>query len=81
MNVTFFLRELNSTQYEQVPSEVNVVPRIGETLNVTGNKDKKYYQVIGVNHGIGSGAVEIYCVQTEPSWDVKKTGSIGFSFR
>jgi hypothetical protein len=81
MNVTFFLRELNATQYEKLASEVDVLPRLGETLTVTTGKQKKYYQVIGVNHIIESGAIEIYGVQTEPSWDVKKSGSIGFSFK
>jgi hypothetical protein len=81
MNVTLFLRELNASKYEQLPSEMSFLPRIGETLNVARGSDKKYYQVIGVNHVIETGVVEIYCVQSEPSWDVKKGGSIGFSFK
>jgi hypothetical protein len=54
---------------------------MGETLNITTDKQRKYYQVIGVNHDVESGGVEIYCVHTEPSWEVKESGNIGFSFK
>jgi hypothetical protein len=81
VKVIFFLRELNSGHYEQLPSEVNVLPRIGETINIGGDDQRKYYQVIGVNHALAHGSLEIYCVLTEPSWEVKESGNIGFSFR
>ena len=81
MKVRIFVREPNSTTYTETSGNTTVIPRMDETISVESGKSRKYYQVIGVHHLVDSEEVEIFAVETEPVWKVKKPGSIGFNFR
>lgn len=81
MKVKFFIRELNSNDYEELEREIDLLPRIDETISFTSGKKKRYFQVIAVHHPVDTPGIEIYAVHTEPPWDAKKGGSIGFSFK
>lgn len=82
MDATVFVRQPNAREYTDLGSKnFSVLPRVDEYLSVTEEGSLKYYQVIGVHHSLKEGAIEIYCVQTEPSWEVKEPRAIGFGPR
>ena len=81
MKAKVFVRELNSNQYDEHTADFDLLPRIDETISLPDGKKRRYFQVIAVHHLPDASEVEIYAVHTEPSWDTKKPGSIGFSFK
>ena len=80
MEVSLFVRPLNSLEYSKMGvKEFQVLPRMEEFISAAWDGNKKYFQVVAIHHGAeNDGAIEIYAVQTEPLWEVKKGRSIGF---
>lgn len=80
MDASVFLRKLNATDYNGLGKrKFSVLPRVNEFISTESEGSKKYFQVISVHHTSGEEAgVEIYAVETEPSWLVKKSRTIGF---
>jgi hypothetical protein len=80
MEALLFVRPLNGDKYDGLGSKEFVVsPRENEFISLEVKSTKKYFQVIAVHHATGAKpAVEIYAVQTEPTWEQKKKRGIGF---
>jgi hypothetical protein len=82
MKTSIFVREYNTQNYDQLAQqEFSVLPRIDEFISISSKGKKAFYQVIAIHHPTeAASSIELYAVQTEPTWELKKPGSIGFSF-
>ena len=80
MEATVFVRQLNSIEYSKLGTfKFSALPRINEFVSAEHEGAQKNFQVLAVNHVVDkSVGTEIYAVQTEPTWVVKKGRSIGF---
>lgn len=80
MDAHLFIRQPNATDYSDLGSKTfSVLPRKDEFISAKHNGGMKYFEVIAVHHSTEQkGAVEIYAVRAEPSWEVKKSRTIGF---
>jgi hypothetical protein len=83
MEAQLFVKQLNATSFDEAGvKKFSLLPRLEEFISLSAGKKKEYFQVIAVHHSTEPDAmIEIYAVQTEPTWEFKKPGSIGFSFR
>jgi hypothetical protein len=80
MEASVFVRQPNSYEYSKLGKrKFTVLPRHDEFFSADFEGGKKYFQVLAVCHGENEGAVELYAVQAEPPWLVKKARSIGFA--
>lgn len=80
MDVKVFVKLRNADTYDNLGSkEFAFLPRENEFISTEVKGEKKYFQVIAVHHGTQSKlTIEIYAVQTDPTWELKKKRSIGF---
>lgn len=79
MDALVFVRRLNSHEYNELgKKKFSVLPRMDEFISVDAEGKDKYFQVIAVHHVEGDGDIEVYAVQTEPTWLAKKGRAIGF---
>ena len=79
MDASVFVRQPNAFEYAKLGSrKFSVLPRHDEYFSADFEGSKKYFQVLAVYHPENQGAIEIYAVQAEPPWMVKKARSIGF---
>jgi hypothetical protein len=81
MEVQLFVRPLNAIEYEKLGiRKFALLPRMEEFISTEVAGKRKYYQVVAVHHITEPAAgTEIYAVQTDPAWEVKKTRGIGFN--
>lgn len=80
MDASVFVRQPNSHDYDKLGNkEFYALPRLDEFFSAEVDGKKNYYQVVALHHVTDKkGAVEIYGVQTDPPWEVKKSRTIGF---
>ena len=79
MEASLFVRQPNSYEYSKLGKrKFSVLPRHDEFFSADFEGSKKYFQVLAVCHAENEGAIELYAVQAEPPWLVKKARSIGF---
>ena len=79
MNASVFVRLPNSTEYSDLGmKEFSVLPRVDEFISAEFQGGNKYFQVFAVHHSIEKEAIEIYAIQAEPNWEVRKNRAIGF---
>jgi len=80
MDAFVFVRQPNSTEYSELgPVKFSVLPRVDEFFSVKSDGAKKYFQVFAIHHAAEEdGVIELYALEAEPSWEVKKPRSIGF---
>jgi hypothetical protein len=80
MDAVVFVRPPNVSDYDKLgKKEFSVVPRVDEFISLEVSAGRQYFQVIAVHHSISdTGSVEIYAVQSDPPWEVKKKRAIGF---
>jgi hypothetical protein len=83
MDASVFIRQPNASEYTSLgEKKFSVLPRVDEFVSAKHERTVQYFQVIAVHHSLEKeGGIEIYCVQTEPSWEVKKPRAIGFEPR
>lgn len=80
MEASVFVRQPNSYEYNNLGKrKFSILPRNDEFISADFEGSKKYFQVLAVCHGENQGAIEVYAVQAEPPWLVKKARSIGFA--
>jgi hypothetical protein len=81
MEAQIFVRLLNAAEYEKLGTLTFALPpRVEEFISTEVGGKKRYYQVVAVHHMTHPAAgTEVYAVQTEPAWEVKKTRGIGFN--
>ena len=80
MDASVFVRQPNASEYAELgEKKFSVLPRVDEFISMKQKSAPQYFQVIAVHHSLEKeGGIEIYCVQAEPSWEVKKARAIGF---
>jgi len=80
MDAIVFVRQPNSTDYSDLGTkEFSVLPRVDEFISTKHEKEERFFQVVAVHHALEKkGFIEIYAVQTEPSWKLKEKRAIGF---
>lgn len=80
MDASVFVRQPNTKEYSQLGAKkFSSLPRVDEFISASHEGGQKYFQVIAVHHSTEKdGVIEIYAVQTEPTWEVKKGRAIGF---
>ena len=81
MEVQVFVRPLNAIEYEKLGiRKFSLLPRMEEFISTEVAGQRKYYQVVAVHHKADPGAgTEIYAVEAEPAWELKKSRGIGFN--
>ena len=81
MEAQVFVRPLNGIEYEKLGiQKFSVLPGMEEFISAEAGGKRKYYQVVAVHHIAGpAAATEIYAVETEPVWEVRKPRGIGFN--
>lgn len=79
MDVSVFVRKPNTVEYSEVgKKKFSLLPRTDEFISLE-SEPKKYFQVIAVHHmSGGDGAIQLFAVEAEPPWVVKKGRAIGF---
>lgn len=80
MDVFVFVRQPNSTEYSDLGAmKFSVLPRVDEYFSVKSDGVEKYFQVFAIHHvAEDNGVIELYALEVEPSWKVKRPRSIGF---
>ncbi|MEX2231602.1 MAG: hypothetical protein WD824_05555 [Cyclobacteriaceae bacterium] len=79
MDASVFVRLPNSTEYSNLGlKEFSVLPRVDEFISAEVQGGNKFFQVFAVHHSIEKESIEIYAIQTEPNWEVRKKKAIGF---
>jgi hypothetical protein len=78
MDAAVFIRQMNATQYRELGiRHFSALPRVDEFISADVEGGKKYFQVVAVHHAADDN-IELYAVQTEPSWEIRKGRAIGF---
>jgi alpha-acetolactate decarboxylase len=80
MKVSVYVKQKDADQYDNLGSKnFSFLPRENEFISAEVAGEKKYFQVIAVHHVMKpEPAIELYAVQSEPSWELKKRRGIGF---
>lgn len=80
MEASVFVRQANSREYSGLGAlTFSALPRVDEFISTKQEGNENFFQVIAVNHAADkNGAIEIYAIQTEPTWIIRKGRSIGF---
>lgn len=82
MEVSVFVRQPNSTEYSKLgKKEFAVIPRSDEYFSAEWEGGKKYFQVLAIHHNIEGKGIELYALQSDPPWEVRKSRAIGFGGR
>lgn len=80
MDASVFVRQPNAYEYSNIGvKDFTVLPRHDEYISADHGGKQKYFQVVAVHHKDKPQSVEIYAVEAEPPWMVRKGRSIGFS--
>ena len=81
MKISLRLKKSSANSYEDHGVvEYQTLPRTDEYISKQINNNNVYFQVTAVHHA-ENGTIELYAIQSEPAWEYKKSGSIGFSFK
>lgn len=82
MEASVFIKHYNANTYDNLElKEFISLPKIDEFISVKHEDKDQFFQVIAVHHPTGTApSAELYAVQTDPTWELKKTGTIGFNF-
>jgi len=82
MQVTIFVRLPNTAEYSKLgKKEFTVIPRADEYFSAEWEGSKKYFQVMAIHHSDDGETIELYAIQSDPPWEVKKSRAIGFGGR
>ena len=82
MEVTVFVRQPNAPDYSKLgDKEFVTLPRADEYISAEWEGSKKYFQVVAVHHGDDGETPEVYAIQCDPPWELKKARTIGFGKR
>lgn len=82
MEVTVFVRQPNAPEYSKLDGkEFATLPRADEYISADWEGSKKYFQVTAVHHAEDGKTIEVYALQTDPPWVLKKGRAIGFAGR
>jgi hypothetical protein len=82
MQAVVFVKQYNSKSYENLGlRNFSFLPRTDEFISVQLD-EIKVFQITAIHHATThqESTVEIYAVQTEPTWELRQSGNIGFSF-
>jgi hypothetical protein len=80
MDATVFVRVPNSTEYNKLGAKTfSVLPRVDEYVSAEWQREKRFFQVVAIHHATDKeGLIELYAVQSEPPWEIRKSRAIGF---
>lgn len=82
MEVSVFVRQPNSTEYTKLgKKEFSVLPRVDEYISAKWEGSAKYFQVVALHHVADGKEIELYAVQSDPPWEIRKSRTIGFGGR
>jgi hypothetical protein len=82
MDVNVFVRQPNTAEYSKLgKQQFAALPRIDEFISAEWEGSKRYFQVLAIHHPAHHEAVELYAIQSEPPWELKKGRAIGFGGR
>jgi hypothetical protein len=82
MEAVLFIKQYNSKSYDNLGlKKFLFVPRTDEFISIE-HDGLKFFQITAVLHKTMQQAstIEIYAVQTEPTWELRQSGNIGFNF-
>jgi hypothetical protein len=80
MNATVFVRQPNSSEYKDLGHRnFTILPRVDEFISDEVDGSRKFFQVMAVHHLMQGDNLELYAVEAEPTWNLKKGRAIGFS--
>ena len=78
MDASLFVRKPNTPGYTSLGKKTfAVLPRVDEFISADW-EGVKYFQVVALHHVLADGGIDIYAVEGEPPWLVKKARAIGF---
>ena len=80
MEALVFVRPPNVNDYEKLGArDFFALPRVDEFISLEVSGARQYFQVIALHHSTGkNAAIEIYAVQSDARWEVKRKRTIGF---
>ena len=80
MDATVYVRPPNSYEYSKLGVvKFSLLPRVDEYFSAEHDGANKVFQVVAVHHHTDKvGVIDIYAVNAEPPWTVKKSRMIGF---
>lgn len=82
MEVTVFVRQPNAPEYDKLGKrEFTTIPRADEYISAKWEGSKAHFQVITIHHCDDGKTIELYALQSDPPWEMKKGRAIGFSGR
>ena len=82
MEVTLFVRQPNATDYSKLwKNEFAIFPRTDEYVSAEWEGSKKHFKVMAIHHTEDGETIELYAIQSDPPWEVKKGRTIGFGGR
>ena len=82
MDVTVFVRQPNAPDYSKLgEKEFATLPRADEYISAEWEGGKKFFQVIAIHHRDDGQTIEVYAIQSDPPWELKKGRTIGFGGR
>jgi hypothetical protein len=82
MEAILFIKQYNSKSYDNLGlKKFSFLPRTDEFISIQ-HDGVKFFQITAILHTTiqQEPAIEIYAVQTEPTWESRQSGNIGFSF-
>jgi hypothetical protein len=81
MNTSIYLKHEGGRPFEfHSQRTFEVLPRADEFISVGEEASRSFFQVVAL-HYPEQGNIEIYAIHAEPSWEYKRPGNIGFSFK
>ena len=79
MDVNVFVRQPNTAEYSKLGKKTfAALPRVDEFISAEWEGSKRYFQVLAIHHPADNDGVELYAIQSEPPWELKKGRAIGF---
>ena len=79
MDASIFVRQPNAKEYSSLGTKkFTALLRIDEFLSAEGEGGKRHFQIVAIHHATENGSIEVYAVQCEPTWEIKKSRAIGF---
>lgn len=80
MDALLYVRLPNVVEYAKLGvRKFAALPRVDEFVTAEWEGTTRHFQVLAVHHNTEKeAAIEIYGIQTEPPWEVRKGRAIGF---
>ena len=82
MEATVFVRQPNAPDYSKLgKKDFATMPRADEYISAEWEGSKKHFQVVAVHHADDGKTIEVYAIQSDPPWEIRKGRAIGFGGR